>query len=315
MTIYNGNSFNELYSSKMVPLLKRIKNEQKRFLKMAVIEVSIISIVYLFLIYKMIYPMVVLFLSGQYQLPVVLFTFMFITALFVVLLKTAYQAYYYNFHEKVKPNVLPTFLKSICDWKWSESEIFCAEDIKSYGFCQKGTLLACNDAFTSELNNLKVQEADFYHRLPSKSGERDESDFRGLIIEFSCSKKFTGYTAVLTDKNERISPKFTKLECVNLEDTNFEKKYFVYSDNQVESRYILTPIAMEKLKDIENYFAATKIEAAFYKNKFILLLSTKKPLFELGNLYQFNFNKAVFYELYKEILSVKNLITALQKVL
>lgn len=62
--------------------------------------------------------------------------------------------------------------------------------------------------------------------------------------------------------------KVTKnLEQIVLEDSKFNEKYNIFSDDQVESRYLLTPSFMERLKNIQSAFLVVSANFVF-KNKY-----------------------------------------------
>ena len=76
------------------------------------------------------------------------------------------------------------------------------------------------------------------------------------------------------------------LHQISLEDLNFAKHYNVYSDNQISARVLITPVFMEKLKNIETAFGTHKLKCAFYKNNIMLAISSRRNLFEFGNLFE-----------------------------
>ena len=88
---------------------------------------------------------------------------------------------------------------------------------------------------------------------------------------------------------------------INLEDSDFEKIFDVYSSDQVESRYLITPTFMERFKNIQTSFGAKIIKCSFYNDDFMVAITTNKNLFEIGSLFD-SFNdtkilKQFFYEL------------------
>ncbi|MBQ8671455.1 MAG: DUF3137 domain-containing protein [Alphaproteobacteria bacterium] len=79
---------------------------------------------------------------------------------------------------------------------------------------------------------------------------------------------------------------FVKLEKVSLEDILFSKRYTVYSEQQVEARRLITPVFMEKLKNIETAFGTRKLKCSFFEDYIFISVSSKNDLFELGSLFQ-----------------------------
>ena len=73
---------------------------------------------------------------------------------------------------------------------------------------------------------------------------------------------------------------------VKLEDPEFSKKYKVYSYDQVEARYLITPAFMDRFKNIETCFGTHNVKCSFYGDCFMIAISTNKNLFEIGNLFK-----------------------------
>lgn len=80
------------------------------------------------------------------------------------------------------------------------------------------------------------------------------------------------------------------MQTVKLESTNFEKRFNVFSKNQVEARYLLTPTFIEKFTRLYTAFGTNKAKCSFYKDfsgndRIMFAISTWKDLFEPGNLF------------------------------
>ncbi len=142
------------------------------------------------------------------------------------------------------------------------------------------------------------------------------SSFRGLIVEFNFEKNFTDETFFL-DKSfasKRIKPNPKMFKEVNLESIYFEKQYQLYSNNQIEARYIFTPAFIEKINKIRDIFKTNKIRGSFKNNKLILTINTNKDMFALGD----DFKKTdyrTFLNFYQEMISLLQLVDELKKYL
>ena len=89
----------------------------------------------------------------------------------------------------------------------------------------------------------------------------------------------------MVDKELRLD-KLKKLELVTLESPEFNKKFNVYSSDQVEARYLVTTSFMERFQNLKTHFGAKKAKCSFYDgNKIMFAIHTDKDLFELGDLY------------------------------
>ena len=81
-----------------------------------------------------------------------------------------------------------------------------------------------------------------------------------------------------------VRKKEEALDRVTLEDTKFNERFDVYSSDQVEARYLVTPSFMERLNKIQTAFGTRKVKCSFFDNKFMIAISTKKDLFEIGKI-------------------------------
>lgn len=80
------------------------------------------------------------------------------------------------------------------------------------------------------------------------------------------------------------------MQTVKLESVNFDKRFNVFSKNQVEARYLLTPTFIEKFTRLYTAFGTNKAKCSFYKDfsgndRIMFAISTWKDLFEPGNLF------------------------------
>ena len=103
-----------------------------------------------------------------------------------------------------------------------------------------------------------------------------------------------------------------KMQNVKLEDVGFDKQFSVYTKDQVEARYLLTPTFMERLKHLETSFGTRGIKCSFFDDCIMFAISSKKDLFELGSLYKSLKSKKSVEEFYNEIQSVQNMIDYLK---
>ena len=101
-----------------------------------------------------------------------------------------------------------------------------------------------------------------------------------------------------------------------LEDLNFNKRFSVYSNNQVEARYVCTTAFMDRLYNLKTAFKAQRIKCTFYnegkKSKLKIQMYTKKDLFELGDINKPIYKDTSIYDFYGEIDSIFRIIDALK---
>lgn len=101
-----------------------------------------------------------------------------------------------------------------------------------------------------------------------------------------------------------------KLKKINIEDTKFSKIFNIYSSDEVEARYFLTTAFAERLKDLKTAFGTSKIKCTQEGNKFMIAISSKKDLFEIGSIFQHLNDKKALYNIYKQLSSIYNIVDA-----
>ena len=69
-----------------------------------------------------------------------------------------------------------------------------------------------------------------------------------------------------------------------LEDPKFSKKYYVYSTDPVEARYLLTTSFMERFKTLEKDLDTHRIQCVFNNNKIYFAIYSYTNRFELVNI-------------------------------
>ena len=99
------------------------------------------------------------------------------------------------------------------------------------------------------------------------------------------------------------------LQKVTLEDSEFNQMYDIYSDDQVEARYILTPTFMERLKNVREVIGGFDVHCLI-ENKYItLFIETPNDFFEIGNNITDSINNKRNYEcIFVQLINIFNLI-------
>lgn len=139
--------------------------------------------------------------------------------------------------------------------------------------------LDVEDLFEGELKGVRFELFEALAKMRTKNRKSDSvrTVFSGLLARFNFPKDFNGSTVVLTDSGffNWAAGFSQKGERVTLEDPVFEKQFQVYSSDQVEARYLLTPSFMQRLLDIRSVFPDAQIQAAFERSSLYLAIDTK----------------------------------------
>lgn len=142
------------------------------------------------------------------------------------------------------------------------------------------------DYFYGTYKNTKIafSEIALYQKRKNKEKEYDLQVFKGLAILFEVPhKRFHGRTII--DENRTgfgswFKEKATKLKHANMVDPAFEDRFDVYTNDQVEARYLVHPLVIENLVTLSNEYEGQKITAAFFDQSFLILIRSKKNHFE-----------------------------------
>ena len=174
-----------------------------------------------------------------------------------------------------------------CNVKYNHEEGFTQEFIDEVGMIDTGDSFYSNDYISGEYKNIKFEQSDI-HILEEQ--ERSDGDggtetvlvttFCGRLIIFDFNKKFKANLQVSSNYFDVDTlPWGKKFSKVEMEDIEFNNKFFVYAESEHEAFYILTPHFMEKLKEIE-----TKINAGimfcFVDNKLHIAIDNNTDSFE-----------------------------------
>tara|TARA_R110000803_G_scaffold149006_1_gene214429 strand:- start:1076 stop:2110 length:1035 start_codon:yes stop_codon:yes gene_type:complete len=134
--------------------------------------------------------------------------------------------------------------------------------------------------------------------------------FRGQCLRFAFHKAFHGRTLVTRDAG--FFNRFgggNGLQRAMLEDPEFERIFEVYTTDQVESRYLLTPDLMQKLVDMEKVFHGGKLKCCFDDGELLITLQGS-DLFEPGSMFKRLDDPERVRELLSDFAAVFNIIDA-----
>lgn len=134
---------------------------------------------------------------------------------------------------------------------------------------------------------------------------------QGIIFYAKMNKNFNGKTIVTKDKGLlNILTHFNGLQKVGLESIEFEKAYEIYSDNQIEARYILTASMIQHMLELKNNFP--KIEYSFFDKYVFINIKTKHNLFECSSFFTSIINSKRIEKNFRELYLLFSIIDVLK---
>lgn len=208
---------------------------------------------------------------------------------------------------------------AVCVWMWQpihEYKSIVKQDIYPHIFSFFGS-----DYYYSKYGNLAMEALRASEILPSYSDAQSEdyvrgsyrgvaletqeltlteeqgfgkhrstvTVFQGVAIRLSMNKRFQGHTVIKQDKGRFDGWPTNNFsagkERVTLEDPRFEDEFEVYSSDQIEARYLLTPSFMERLQALTQICGGTNLQAAFYEKCLLLMIATPHDRFGVASIF------------------------------
>ena len=289
-------NFYEKYQKNIVPVVKGFDKERKIKLTFAIIASTILSIIGCFCLLGL------LVAEGdgdviEGALKGALFFFGLAWGVWYLIKK--------NFESKIKQKIMPTVCSCFENLTWSETLYNGGEVFKASGVVPNFTSEDYDDIFSGSHRdvNMEIVESEF----EIGSGKSRRTVFKGVVIKLDMNKNFTSHTVITPDTLFHQSP-VKDLRHTTLEDVQFEKKFDVFTNDEVDARYLITPTFMERLKGMKTAFKADKIRCAFYGQYLLVGLSTNKDLFSLCSLVKPMDDAQQYFQMYEEIVSIVKLI-------
>ena len=140
-----------------------------------------------------------------------------------------------------------------------------------------------------------------------------DNKFRGVVAVFDLQKNIQGHTLIFENHydNALVSKILANgYEKVSFEDEEFNKRYSVYTTNQVEARYALTTAMMERLKNLHHHFKSKYIRASFKDDKLVIAIQADKDLFRLASAWKEIYSKD-YQTMFLELISILKITDAL----
>ena len=211
-----------------------------------------------------------------------------------------------SFENKIKDKIMPSVCKCFGNINWKKCFLY-----ESRNVFQVSNLIPYfsssnfDDYFSGNYKDVgfEIIESEF----SAGSGKNRRTVFNGVIVKLDMNKRFHGNTVIRPDSMFHTSPS-SNLVHTTLEDVIFEKKFDVYTDDEVEARYLITPSFMERLNNMKVAFNADAVSCAFYEKYLFVALHTRKDLFSLCSLIKPVNDGKQFFQMFEEILSIIKLI-------
>lgn len=242
------------------------------------------------------------------------FLFSSITPLYLtltVIILICYAIKVKGFEKDVKKHIIPKLCNALENVNWEQNpEISHDFYLNSQILHSDFSSVVVDDVFTGQYKdvNYNIVEAIYRKEVRSKGSKSSSHQriFNGLLITLDMNKNFNSHTIIRPEVFELITVK--DLKKTTLEDVEFEKKFNVYTNDEVDARYLITPSFMERLNNIKLSFKAPFIECAFYQDKLIIAMDSLPDMFHVGSIWKPLTDESQYFQMFEEILSIIKLI-------
>ena len=167
-----------------------------------------------------------------------------------------------------------------------------------------GDIYNSNDYVKGKYKNINFEASDVHIQEEHSDDEGRTyytTLFKGQWFIFDFNKTFKADLQVCqknfnnTSRSKGVfglfEPKNKKIQKVELEDIEFNKRFNVFSQNPIEAFYVLTPNTIEKIKTLDNQIKGSLL-FCFINNKLHVGIASNKDLFEANPYKKVNLEQA-----------------------
>lgn len=215
-----------------------------------------------------------------------------------------------NYREKLMAFLLKEYNYSFTETDKIEEKVFKDSQFGGYYHDYKGadklSINIPNDDGSKSSNYLTLCD------LRVTRTERDSDGDRRTVIVYQGVFAYIYFPFQFKCRlciNSNYRESFVKLEKVSLEDINFNKSFSVYSNDQIEARYVLTPKMMENLLSLKDKLK-TRIKITLTDNKLFIGLCDEDFL-ELAKIDNGKI-ETIFEDLYDDISVILSIVNEIK---
>lgn len=282
----NVKQFDQFYQQDLLPHLEQMEAKRQEIVR-KVTRAGIIAAVIAVALGLFIGSVAEEPLVGLIALPIVGILF------WVVIVSRYTKGYTAQFKEDVVGRVVK-FVDAGLSYNWSRGiseQAYMASQL----FQTTPDRYSCEDLVWGTVGKTAIQFSEVHSEYKTTTTDskgrtqtRWHTIFKGLFFIADFNKHFQGETVVVQDTAERLLGRFgKKLQAINpsrgqlveLEDVEFEKLFAVYSSDQIEARYLLTPALMARITDFVKR-TGHHIALSFVGSNLYVAIPHSKDMFE-----------------------------------
>lgn len=243
----NTGDLENYYSNEIVPLIERIKLLNKKVKE--IVKKYLIPMLILFFVID-------IFLFYSAEGIGAIFQIAFIEAVILYFLITNRT---WGYSSKTD-ELLNSVIQKVISYKYESLQHFSNKSVEEVLFRRSKLMDDYKDYSGNDLITGNVEGIEIAISVIKAAIGRDKNVtnvFCGLFLCADFEKSINSTTFILPDKAQNMlgsvlgswiqTNNYARGELVKLEDPEFEKDFVVYSGDQIEARYILSPLAMSRI--------------------------------------------------------------------
>lgn len=286
-------SFNAYYETTVLPELQKIEARRKKYL----LRFILIGLFIIFWCISLMSDGALLKENISGDVAGVVFCFSILALCWPLL----------SYYKKSKESLLPVLAGYFGQFSYACRAPLNETLLKQSKIMKKYDVLDTDDSFSGQYDGVGVNFAEYILRdlkYEKKDGVKRPVYIKkacGIIFIAQMNKNFSSQTIVVKDKGWLNKfAHYKNLQKAGLESPEFEKQFEVYTDNQIEARYLLTVVMLNYMLEVKKAFP--NVEFSFFDKNVFINIELKKNLFEISSFFTSIINKKrikkSFYELY-----------------
>ncbi|MEZ0260763.1 MAG: DUF3137 domain-containing protein [Alphaproteobacteria bacterium] len=224
-----------------------------------------------------------------------------------------------QYEREYKSKVMPMVARLLGLSSYSSGGGLTVAEMQPSKILPQHTTCKTEDYFEGNYKGARLRFCELRLEKTVQRGKTSETIvvFNGLAVMIKLPKqKFYGQTVLVRDADglaEWIAEKSMDLKRANLVDPVFEKKFTVYTNDQVEARYLIDPAMMERIQKISEVYAAKNMSMSYYGDSQILsLVDCTRNHFEPPGIYVPSTNIDAVMNIKHELSALLNFIDFLE---
>lgn len=191
-----------------------------------------------------------------------------------------------DYIKSYKEKIMPRLARAVNGLTYNPKGCIPIESILPSKIIPSYDKVESEDGFEGEHKGVRISfgETKLSEMRGSGKNRHRVTTFKGLVILLEMTKrKFYGHTIIVQDQGSIgtwMTEKTKGMKRANLVDPAFEEKFNVYTTDQVEARYLIDPVMIQKLTDLCGHYRGESMRASYFNSKMLVMISSKYNFFE-----------------------------------